>query len=223
MDKKPVVNIADVEPMTFGNGGRFEGHFRWVSQQNASEKLGYNFVTLSPGKTSFPYHFHRGIEEAFFIMEGTGVVRFDDEEYPLKPGDVVACPAGKGGAHQISNNSDADLKYLAVSTKPDTDIVHYPDSGKIAVASGPDATDPEAAPFRMVILDDAGVDYWDGEDERDGSVAWRHAANRRGGGVGVDRRVRGRRGRRTGCRRRELGSRGVDELRRSPRAVRRLA
>jgi hypothetical protein len=31
MSNKPVVNIQDIEPITFGNGGRFEGQFRWVS------------------------------------------------------------------------------------------------------------------------------------------------------------------------------------------------
>ena len=68
MANKPVVNVEDVDPITFGNGGRFEGHFRWISQQNGAEKLGYNMVTLSPGKTAFPYHFHRANEEAFFAM-----------------------------------------------------------------------------------------------------------------------------------------------------------
>ena len=165
MEKKPVVNIDDIEPINFGNGDRFEGQFRWVSRQNGAVKLGYNVVTLPPGKTAFPYHFHRGTEEAFFILEGTGLLRQDGEEYALRPGDVVCCPAGKASAHQISNDSDADLKYLAVSDRPALDVVHYPDSGKIAMSAEPDPDDArEAPPFRMIVKDDAGVDYWEGEE-----------------------------------------------------------
>ena len=118
MANKPVTNIEDVEPISFGNGGRFEGEFRWISQGIGAEKLGYNHVVLAPGKTSFPYHYHRNIEEAFFILEGTGVLRYGGEEYPLSAGDMICCPVGRRSAHQISNDSDADLKYLAISSKP---------------------------------------------------------------------------------------------------------
>jgi uncharacterized cupin superfamily protein len=77
----------------------------------------------------------------------------------------VSCPPGEGSAHQITNASDTDLKYLAISTKPRLDIVYYPDSDKIGVHaqrdSGGTADQP---PFRIIIKGDAGVDYWDGEE-----------------------------------------------------------
>lgn len=165
MGNKPVTNIADVEPITFGNGGRFEGKFRWISQQVGAVKLGYNHVVLAPGKTSFPYHFHHAIEEAFFILEGTGVLRCDGEEYPLRAGDAVACPAGSGSAHQIANDADVDLEYLAISTKDSPDVVQYPDSRKVLVSVAPEAgAEPGTPPFRLVVMDDAGVDYWEGEE-----------------------------------------------------------
>ena len=122
-------------------------------------------MTLAPGKTAFPYHFHRGTEEAFFVLEGTGLLRQDGEEFPLRPGDVVCCPAGRASAHQITNDSGADLKYLAVSNRPAMDVVHYPDSGKIGVSAEPDPGDPpDQPPFRIIFKDDAGVDYWEGEE-----------------------------------------------------------
>ena len=165
MSNNPVVNIEDIEPITFGNGGRFEGQFRWVSQHNGAVKLGYNFVSLAPGKTAFPYHFHRGNEEAFFILEGTGLLRYDGEEHPLRAGDVVACPAGKGSAHQITNDSDDDLKYVAISTKLGPEVVHYPDSNKIGMMGDPDPGDPpDQPPFRLIVKGDVGVDYWEGEE-----------------------------------------------------------
>ncbi len=165
MATKPVMNVEDVEPISFGNGGRFEGKFRWVSREIGAQKLGYNYVVLAPGKTAFPYHYHRGNEEAFFIIEGTGLLRHGDEEYPLRAGDAIACPAGSGSAHQITNDSDAELKYLAFSTKRGPEVAHYPDSNKIGILDDPDPdAEPGSPPLRLIVMEDAGVDYWEGED-----------------------------------------------------------
>ena len=113
MASKPIMNVEDVEPISFGDGGRFEGEFRWISREIGAQKLGYNHVVLAPGKTAFPYHYHRGNEEAFFILVGSGLLRYGGEEFPLRAGDAIAYPTGSGSAHQITNNSDAELKYLA--------------------------------------------------------------------------------------------------------------
>ena len=57
------------------------------------------------------------------------------------------------------------LRYLAVSTMIDTDVWHYPDSGKYGVIGGraPGALATDATfPARFAPLG-GGVDYWDGE------------------------------------------------------------
>ena len=168
MTTHPVTNIDDVKPITFGNGERFEATFRWISRQNGAQELGYNVVTLAPGKVAFPYHCHHGIEEAFFIISGAGRLRYDGEEYPLRGGDFVACPPGKHSAHQIINDSEDDLQYLAISTTRMPDVVQYPDSGKVAMSCDADPEDgPDARPFRLIVREDAGVDYWEGEEGPD--------------------------------------------------------
>ena len=92
-------------------------------------------------------------------------MRYAGAEYPLRPGDVVSCPAGQGSAHQITNDSDADLKYAAISTKLGPEVVHYPDSNKIGMMGDRDPGDPpDQPPFRLIVKDDAGVDYWEGEE-----------------------------------------------------------
>ena len=50
MNTKPVMNIEDVEPIKFGDGGRFEGEFRWISREIGAKKLGYNHVDCRPDK-----------------------------------------------------------------------------------------------------------------------------------------------------------------------------
>ena len=164
MANKPVMNVEDVEPMSFGEG-RFGGEFRWVSQQIGAQKLGFNHVVIPPGNSSFPYHYHDGLEEGFFIIEGNGLLRYGGEEYPLRAGDAIACPIGSRSAHQITNNSDAELKYLAFSTKQSPEVAHYPDSNKIGIFSDPDPdAEPGSPPFRMLVMADAGVGYFEGED-----------------------------------------------------------
>lgn len=96
----------------------------------------------------------------FFIIEGIGLLRFGDKEYPLRRHDVIAWPPGKREvAHQIVNTGKVDLKYLALSTKNRTDICEFPDSNKIGVFVG----DYEKMDLRKIYLADATVDYDLGE------------------------------------------------------------
>ncbi|MEJ2411036.1 MAG: hypothetical protein P8Y58_09730 [Novosphingobium sp.] len=51
-----------------------------------------------------------------------------------RAGDVALYPAkGAASAHQIINTGDTDLRYLAISTMNEPDVIDYPDSGKFAV------------------------------------------------------------------------------------------
>ena len=66
------------------------------------------------------------------ILEGKGILRFGNDKFLLKKNDIISCPIGdRSVAHQIINNSNEDLKYLALGTKKPYDICEYPDSDKI--------------------------------------------------------------------------------------------
>ena len=103
----------------------------------------------------------------FFVIEGSGEVRIGSETYPVKKGDVIACPpGGRETAHQLRNTSeDKELKYLAVATNEWPEIAEYPDSDKIGVlARFPAKDDGNPTIMRYIIRDEADVtDYWDGE------------------------------------------------------------
>ena len=91
----------------------------------------------------------------FFVLEGEGQVRIGNENFPIKRGDVIACPpGGKELAHQIVNNSSDELVYLSISTKLSPEIAEYPDSGKFGVLS---------SDVRFLGKLDQSLDYWDGE------------------------------------------------------------
>ena len=99
---KPILNISDVElqsrPAAFAATGsaaeRFDARMGFIAPLVGAQQLGYNLTAVPPGKRAFPFHNHRVNEEMFFVLEGTGEVRIGEAVYAIRPGDVIACPAG---------------------------------------------------------------------------------------------------------------------------------
>lgn len=170
---KPVINLDEIKlhprPAALAATGdaaeRFDARMGMIAPLIGAQKLGYNITAVLPGKRAFPFHNHRVNEEMFLILEGTGEVRIGDAVYPLKAHDIVACPpGGPETAHQIINTGDAELKYLAISTKASPEIAEYPDSGKFGVlAELSPAVDGKPQRFMFVGREDESRDYWEGE------------------------------------------------------------
>lgn len=167
-----IININDVDllphPAALAPKGpaaeRYEARMGFIGARLGAQKLGYNVTAIAPGKRAFPLHNHRFAEEMFFVLEGSGEVRIGSESYPVCAGDVVACPAGdRDTAHQFINTGNTDLKFLAVSTKPPTDVVEYPDTGKFGVLAELPSADGKPQTFRFVGKETLNVDYWEGE------------------------------------------------------------
>ena len=59
----------------------------------------------------------------------------------------------------VATSTDAELRYLAVSTTRSPDMFHYPDSGKTGASHY--AGDGDVIRLRNRI--DHNLDYWDGE------------------------------------------------------------
>ncbi|MEM9164717.1 MAG: cupin domain-containing protein [Cyanobacteria bacterium P01_F01_bin.4] len=170
---KPIINIADLNPQprpaswaAKGDAAeRFDALMCPIGAPLGAKKLGYNLTVVPPGKRAYPFHNHRVNEEMFYILEGEGEVRIGDATYPIRPGDIIACPAGdRKTAHQIINTGTVDLKYLAVSTKLSPEIAEYPDSDKFGVLAE-FRTDEDKQPemFLFVGRENIGLDYWEGE------------------------------------------------------------
>ena len=91
----------------------------------------------------------------FFIVKGIGTLRYGEETRKIRAGDVIACPTGGAEtAHQIVNDSDADLAYLSISTRMSVDVVEYPDSRKIGAYGGG---------LRHMTRTGDHLDYWTDE------------------------------------------------------------
>lgn len=170
---KPIINIADIElqprPAVFaptGDAGeRFDARIGQIAPLIGARQLGYNITVVPSGKRAFPFHNHRVNEEMFFILEGTGELRHGAATWPVRPGDVIACPAGSPErAHTILNTGENELRYLAVSTKLTPEIADYPDSGKFGVlAQFADESGGASQMFYFIGKEGDSRDYWEGE------------------------------------------------------------
>ena len=125
--------------------------------------LGCSLYELPPGGRSWPYHYHAGNAEAIYVLEGEGQVRLDGEDHVIEPGDYVAFPAGPAGAHQVRNDGDEPLQYLALSDMDEPDVTVYPDSEKLGVYAGSPPGGHEARPVEGYYRIDDNVSYWEGE------------------------------------------------------------
>jgi uncharacterized cupin superfamily protein len=68
----------------------------------------------------------------FVILSGAGTLRYGADRFPLRANDVIAAPPGSGKAHQIINDSDGELRYLAISTMEHPEVAEYPDTERLA-------------------------------------------------------------------------------------------
>ena len=129
----PLINLNS-QSLAFRqySDGPFSQKFAEIGSQIGAKQLGYNLTVVQPGCKACPMHNHRGEEEMFLILAGTGTLRFGKNSYSIKEMDIIACPTGDSSvAHQIINTGTAELRYLALGTRKQIDIIEYPDSNKI--------------------------------------------------------------------------------------------
>jgi uncharacterized cupin superfamily protein len=94
------------------------------------ERLGATVYELDPGNFVV-YHFHHACEELLLVLRGTPTLRTGAGEHELEEGEVVHFPVGPDGAHGISNESDAPVRYVMASTLGSPEVVEYPDLRQI--------------------------------------------------------------------------------------------
>jgi uncharacterized cupin superfamily protein len=160
---KPVINVADSASHSEEHGERFGYSMTELAEPLGARAIGANLTRVPPGRAAFPFHHHHRNEEHFFVLGGTGVLRFGDETYAIKPHDyIVNLPGGPEVAHQIVNTGSEELVYLAISTNDVPDVVGFPDSGKTAVRTSWSAD--ETARFTVAEGARETASRWEGED-----------------------------------------------------------
>ena len=153
-----VINIDELKLEHFEKG-KFVSDAARIGPKIGAKDLGYSYDVVPPGRISCPFHSHRAEEEMFFIVRGTGTLRYGDETRKVRAGDFICCPVGgPETAHQIVNDSGEELAYISVSTMMPAEVCEYPDSKKIGAYGG-----ETPSRLRHMTMADASVDYWKDE------------------------------------------------------------
>jgi len=157
------VNESDVD-FTETERGETLVRRKQLGDAAGGEQLGCSLYELPAGRRSWPYHYHENNGEAIYVLAGTGTLRLDGERVTIEAGDYVALPTGEESAHRVVNDSDGLLRYLAISTMHDPDVVGYPDSGKVGVYTGSAPGDHDGREMTKFFPEDADVDFWTDEE-----------------------------------------------------------
>lgn len=98
----------------FMRGGKEYVQFEDLSAQLPARMRVFSVLTLIPG-ASIGYHVHENETELFYILEGNGIFRDDDQCFDISAGDTTATFSGHG--HAVENTGDTNLVLLACIVK----------------------------------------------------------------------------------------------------------
>ncbi len=88
-----------------------------LAKQLEARALGARLWRLAPGQASTK-HRHREEEELYFLLEGSGRVRIDEEEpLTLAPGDALLIEPGS--VRQLFNDTEAEQLWLVAGAPPE--------------------------------------------------------------------------------------------------------
>jgi uncharacterized cupin superfamily protein len=125
---------------------RDEPPYRWrrsrIGRQAGARQLGASLFEVAPGASTFPLHIHHANEEMLVVVAGRPTLQTLSEARQLAVGEVVACPAGREGAHRLTNDTDEPVRVLIVSTMHAPDINEFPETGEFWVRDYVPGTDP---------------------------------------------------------------------------------
>jgi len=118
LDPKPVFitarldrpNLAKVEHMYGGKGTA--GYRRALPPEVFYTNWSYVDHLVLPEGASAGKKRHEGVEEFYYVIRGTGIVRVNNESAEIHQGDPI--PIHFSDVHSFENNGGADLEFLIV-------------------------------------------------------------------------------------------------------------
>lgn len=135
LDAIPQVNTTGYPPPYDADvAGRW---FRRLAPAAGLTKLGASHVVLKPGGYSSQRHWHREEDELVVMLAGEAVLIEDAGETTVRPGDVLAWPAGVPDGHRLHNRTGEDCVFIAISAGDKAkDSGEYPDIDLVFDAEG---------------------------------------------------------------------------------------
>ena len=97
--------------------------------------LGFNMMTVMPGREYAEYHRHLYEEQCFYVLSGRGEAIIDEKRYAIDAGDFLGFPKN-GVAHTILNNGEEPLVLLSARVNLAQDVCDYPRKKKRLYMNG---------------------------------------------------------------------------------------
>jgi uncharacterized cupin superfamily protein len=126
----------DIDKVPWGNTASYPKEFayaiagrekRRIGDAVGLSQFGVNIARIKPNAMSALRHWHESEDEFIYMLEGELVLKENDGETVLKPGDAAGWRASGGIGHCLINRTDRDAVYLEVGTRSRSERVHYPD------------------------------------------------------------------------------------------------
>src|SRR5258708_252323 len=87
-----VINIDELKLEHFEQGEKFKSDCVRIGPLVGAKDLGFSYDVVPQGKRSCPFHSHRAEEEMFYIVSGSGSLRYGGETRKIRAGDFICCP-----------------------------------------------------------------------------------------------------------------------------------
>lgn len=86
----------------------------WIGTQLDPDKLHLHITAIPAGERAHPPHTHNGVE-AFYVLEGSGVIETEGETIPIKANQAVILDASH--MHGLMNTGSVPMKYVVIIVK----------------------------------------------------------------------------------------------------------
>jgi len=136
--------------------GRRRARVARVGAAAGARHLGASVYEMPPGTAFAPLHEHAANEEMLIVLAGRPTLVTRDGERALEPGELIAFPAGPGGAHALRNDDATAARVLLVSTMLFPEVARYVHTGTVLALSSRDALSPEAPEHAVALAVSAG-------------------------------------------------------------------
>jgi mannose-6-phosphate isomerase-like protein (cupin superfamily) len=106
-----VQNLSSQKPFTTKDGSRIRGILDRTNAPVRNQSLAEAFL---PAGGTTQLHCHKITEEFYFVLSGSGIMKLEDEQRDVGPGDCVLIPPNTW--HEISARED--LTFLCCCAPP---------------------------------------------------------------------------------------------------------
>jgi len=135
----PKIDIASIKTETGSNYpepfdkvalGR---HRKRLGNAVGLSQFGVNLTTLKPGAQSSQRHWHANEDELVYMLEGEVVLRENEGETVLKPGDAAGWKAGAPNGHCLINRTQRDAIFLEIGSRHPHERAEYSEIDMVAL------------------------------------------------------------------------------------------